>query len=118
MSGVIAPPVSFRQKIREAEEAAESEAERSIDLRIEIRTYGKPAHLWKIALRLCRHVHVIFGDSVSFFTLGNEELTDTLEDDDGEYWHALDWAKEGTNVRPIDKQEEDARAFLHPSPSL
>lgn len=66
-----------------------------MDLRIEIRTFGKPAHLWKIALRLARHIHVIFGDSVIFMTLGNDEISDTMEDDDGEYWHSLDWKGEG-----------------------
>lgn len=107
----VAPPLSFQQLIREAGESKLGEADRSMDLRIEIRTHGKPSHLWKIALRLSRHIHVIFGDSVKFFTPKNEELLDDLSDDDGEYWHSLEW-KEGEAIRPISKVEEDARALL------
>lgn len=83
---------TFQQFIREAEDSSEPEANRSMDLRIEIKTHGKPSHLWKLALRLCRHVMVTFGkDAVIFMTFGNEEIIDTMEDDDGEYWHSLDW---------------------------
>lgn len=103
---------TFQQLIREAEQSSEPEAPRSMDLRIEIKTHGKPSHLWKIALRICRHVHVIFGDGVIFMTLGNDEIVDSLEDDDGEYWHSLDEWKEGANTLPIDKREEEARAIL------
>lgn len=94
---LVTPPISFQGLIKKAEEMEGGEADRSMDLRIEIRTHGKPAHLWKIALRLCRHIHVIFGDSVTFMTTGNDELVDTMEDDDGEYWHSLDW-REGKPV--------------------
>lgn len=103
--------ISFQRFIREAESSKLGEADRSMDLRIEISTHGKPSHLWKIALRLQRHIKVIFGDSVVLMTLGNDELVDTLEDDDGEYWHSLEW-KEGEVTRPIDKQEEEARSLL------
>lgn len=111
MSGVPTPPISFQQLVRLAEASKEGEAERSMDLRIEIRTHGKPSHLWKIALRLARHLHVIFGDSMTLYTLGNDELVDTMEDDDGEYWHALEW-KEGEAARPVDPDEEEIRARL------
>lgn len=72
---------TFQQLIQETEQSSEPEAHRSMDLRIEIKTHGKPSHLWKIALRLCRHIQVIFGDGVIFMTLGNEEITDDPEVD-------------------------------------
>lgn len=80
---------SFQRLISEAEQSSDLEADRSMDLRIEVRTYGKPAHLWRIALQLHRHLKVTFGDAVIFMTLGNDELIDTFEDDAGEYWHSL-----------------------------
>ena len=76
--------MKFQEKIREAEESKEREADRSMDLRVEIRTHGKPAHLWKLALRLRRHITVIFGDSVIFMTLGNDELVDDPSEDEDE----------------------------------
>lgn len=90
---------TFQQFIRSAEQSSEGEADRSMDLRIEIRTHGKPAHLWKIALRLSRHIRVIFGDAVIFMTMGNDEVVDDLTDDDGEYWHSLDWR----TPQPVEK---------------
>jgi hypothetical protein len=88
--------ITFQELIRTAEKSSQRETDLSMDLRIEIRTHGKPVHLWKIALRLARHVMVTFGkDAVVFFTLGNDELVDTMKDDDGEYWHALDWRQAG-----------------------
>lgn len=100
--------ISFQELLREAKESSAREVDRSMDLRVEIRTYGKPSHLWKIALHLARHSKVVFGDSILFMTLGNEELVDTLEDDDGEYWHALDW-KPGEAFRPISQAEEEVK---------
>lgn len=73
---------SFQQKIQQAEQLPDPEAEHSMDLRIEIHTHGKPAHLWKLALRLHRHLHVVFGDSVTFMTLKNEELRDEEDNEE------------------------------------
>lgn len=102
---------TFQQLIRAAEESSEGEADRSMDLRLEIRTHGKPVHLWKLALRLQRFIHVSFGDTTIFMTMGNEELVDdfTDDDDDGEYWHSLNWKEEGgVEVEPTPPADPEA----------
>ena len=106
---------TFQQLIREAEKSEDGEADRSMDLRLEIRTHGKPVHLWKLALRLQRFIQVSFGNTTTFMTISNDELVDDFTDDDGENWHSHDWV---ADPDPRDEGlHEDVTRESHPAES-
>lgn len=81
---------------------ADREEERTAEIRVIIPVYGHESTCWKAVLRFMRHARLIHGYRLKFFA-GGEELEDDMSDDDGEYWHHLDWKdpKLRAQVEPV-----------------
>lgn len=82
------PTISIQELMEKAPD--DREQQRFIEVKLRIPSFGHERQVWGTVLSLMRVVQLKFGCKVQFFS-GPMELTDTLADDEGESWHALDW---------------------------